>query len=730
MADLKQMKTSFLFIQLQSPSKCAERSQKAYSLAEPRTLFAVSRAACDTQRPDSPGREDTQPVCSNLKPQSGAYYTKGPAILGNEKTQPICCNFIRHTGAYNNQGTAYPGRGNARFACGNITSQPCETRTCAGTQGTQPKCGDFTRQAGNHAKKDAAYIERGYTQSACGGSKSQPSICNIDRQAYPVDGWCNPGTERLQPSCCDLRASRGKYVKKNPSCYQRNTQPPCSDIATQTSSALLPTDTAFSHLNNCKKGYPSAACAYVVPLVKSTDKPLLYDMGKKLKEEVADDNHKAAPEPSKVISCTNSSPSSCHRYVSSSWNAMDHQSGIKEERVWWKVEVCKPTVVKTPLLLKSPERKTFRDAVVEKSSRLTGYTGRTEGQLLATSYAMTVTTASPVKLQKAERYVWVSSTSAHSQNVAKAKYQFLFGEPMESTRDNASEVDDPGNTRLLPQAASVTNEFPEYGTTEHRENDCLGTGYLSEPTPCLGELKEPVMEKENLSVKSEPCEKENQKSQMEHFISDCVDTNGSSKPFMSSGETEPKVWPDDDSSRGQPSVHEGNTLDSSKANHSLFDQVKDLVVPSQEKVSQPLITAMVPTERKSYLYVEKELAAISEEETISLSESSLSQITEIVDFPKSQHSNIPVSDSNIPMGDVSPILRNGARNNTFGSFQVESTENAAIPSGDVSMVHLETEVSGKPFSSTMDGLQKDSLLSTDTSTVSGVVLRHFMSSME
>ncbi|XP_006884957.1 PREDICTED: PH and SEC7 domain-containing protein 3-like [Elephantulus edwardii] len=62
--------------------------------------------------------------------------------------------------------------------------------------------------------------------------------------------------------------------------------------------------------------------------------------------------------------------------------------------------------------------------------------------------------------KEAETFVWVNKASAHSQSVAKAKYEFLFGRSEEKTAD----IGDHGGSTLLPP--NVTNEFPEYGTME------------------------------------------------------------------------------------------------------------------------------------------------------------------------------------------------------------------------------------------------------------------------
>ncbi|XP_038180855.1 PH and SEC7 domain-containing protein 3 isoform X2 [Arvicola amphibius] len=62
--------------------------------------------------------------------------------------------------------------------------------------------------------------------------------------------------------------------------------------------------------------------------------------------------------------------------------------------------------------------------------------------------------------EPAETFVWGNTASAHSQSVAKAKYEFLFGKSEEKSPDTS----DHGGSTLLPPA--VTNEFPEYGTME------------------------------------------------------------------------------------------------------------------------------------------------------------------------------------------------------------------------------------------------------------------------
>ncbi|KAM5278694.1 PH and SEC7 domain-containing protein 3 isoform 2-T2 [Hipposideros larvatus] len=79
----------------------------------------------------------------------------------------------------------------------------------------------------------------------------------------------------------------------------------------------------------------------------------------------------------------------------------------------------------------------------------------------------------------AETFVWVNNASAHSQSVAKAKYEFLFGRSEEKTPDTS----DHGGSTLLPP--NVTNEFPEYGTMEESgEGLTTSLEFDAESLPC------------------------------------------------------------------------------------------------------------------------------------------------------------------------------------------------------------------------------------------------------
>ncbi|KAM5311518.1 PH and SEC7 domain-containing protein 3 isoform 3-T7 [Glossophaga mutica] len=87
----------------------------------------------------------------------------------------------------------------------------------------------------------------------------------------------------------------------------------------------------------------------------------------------------------------------------------------------------------------------------------------------------------------AETFVWGNNASAHSQSVAKAKYEFLFGRSEEKTPDTS----DHGGSTLLPP--NVTNEFPEYGTMEE-SGEGLRTSleFDAESLPCYPQGQEGV----------------------------------------------------------------------------------------------------------------------------------------------------------------------------------------------------------------------------------------------
>ncbi|XP_068089776.1 PH and SEC7 domain-containing protein 3 isoform X3 [Hyperolius riggenbachi] len=265
---------------------------------------------------------------------------------------------------------------------------------------------------------------------------------------------------------------------------------------------------------------------------------------------------------------------------------------------------------------------------------------------------------------------------------------------------------DPGNTRLLPQAASVINEFPEYGTTEATENDAFRAvyGHLGEPTQCLEERSEP----QNL----------NPVVYSDHFIQQPKqylhnEVNSGPQHLEYSADLNCSIQQELKSEAGCTFDVESNVDKASFPSPHTAEEFIEVMVPcEQETPVTP--TAQALQERKSYLYVERELAAISEEET--LSESSLSQITEIADYPRSQHNNSSSTSTimNHSNAEVeSTVISRVSSEENDGSDQTKSpspvcTENAAINGIGASTVQKDIEVRWEDNSPSMtDEKQKD-----------------------
>ncbi|XP_018432359.1 PREDICTED: PH and SEC7 domain-containing protein 3 [Nanorana parkeri] len=510
-----------------------------------------------------------------------------------------------------------------------------------------------------------------HSQKAC--SLAEGSLLAASRKACDTRGPDSSVREDTQPALSKLKIEADSSAQKRVSCL---------NICTA--------------MSNGTKSSPSTAQGYT--LAKTRERTFTDDQEEgscnQLRENAA--YKSTVPVRNQYASHTNSNPS--HSYVSNCWNVMDQLPSQEEDKMWWKVEVLKPSLGNPPIHLRSPECKTFRDAVVEKSAVLTGINDRAEGnrlegQILATKYTMSVTTASPVKLEKAERYVWVNSTSAHSQNVAKAKYKFLFGEPLPTEEEKVPETNDPGNTRLLSQAASVINEFPEYGTTEPRENDTFkgNQGHVIEPTQCIEEKRDlhkssPVLYNDHLTEQSEQCLHDNLKSGTQH-LTDGADSNCSTVQELNP-QTGCTLTVNIENIADNPIILSTQTA----------EQIEKVMVPGQEDTPYTPI-APVPQDKKCYLYVQRELAAISEEET--LSESSLSQITEIADYSRSQHSNISSStttimdNSNVEEESTLITRMNNEENNDSAQTQSPMpicVENSAINGIDTATVQTQMVV--------------------------------------
>ncbi|XP_058146047.1 PH and SEC7 domain-containing protein 3 isoform X2 [Dasypus novemcinctus] len=212
----------------------------------------------------------------------------------------------------------------------------------------------------------------------------------------------------------------------------------------------------------------------------------------------------------------------------------------------------------------------------------------------------------------AETFVWVNNASAHSQSVAKAKYEFLFGKSEEKTLD----ICDHGGSTLLPQ--NVTNEFPEYGTMEESgEGLQASLEFDVESLPCCPQGQQgarllaghpggldSVTEGPN-DARETPCPshpKDQRLQPLDSLISALKATE--TRP---SGTFQPPKVLDRDSVSGFSVQQVRNELD--PADHKT--QGADQLIPAgQEKSPGRLLAAEVTTEQNFHLRMEKDLTAL------------------------------------------------------------------------------------------------------------------------
>lgn len=266
---------------------------------------------------------------------------------------------------------------------------------------------------------------------------------------------------------------------------------------------------------------------------------------------------------------------------------------------------------------------------------------------------------------------------------------------------------------MLPQATGVINEFPEYGTTEPRENDTFkaSQGCLTEPSQCIEEKRDlpkcnPLVHNDHLT---EQCLHEIEKSGSQCLI-DCAEENCSKTQELNT----PTGCIVIENIEDHPIVQ----------SPEIEEQVEEVMVPGPEDTPYTPNTCIpsVPQDKKSFLYVQRELAAISEEET--LSESSLSQITEIADFSRSQHSDISTSttimDNNIEVESTVMSIVNKEESNSSAQSQSPlpvCVENAAINGIGTATVQTQLVVGwGDSSQSTADEKQNDTISLIDAGT--------------
>lgn len=212
-------------------------------------------------------------------------------------------------------------------------------------------------------------------------SLAEGSLLTASRKACDTRGPDSSVREDTQPALSKLKIEADRSAQERVSCI---------NICTA--------------MSNGTQNSPSTGQAYTLAkTTRRTSTPFTPDQREafchKLRANAAYTS--TVPVTNQYAARTNSSPS----YVSSCRNVMDELPSPGEDKMWWKVEVHKPSLTNTTIPLRSPECESFQDAVVNKSAILKDLSdgsmaNRLEGQILATKYTMTLTTASPVILEK------------------------------------------------------------------------------------------------------------------------------------------------------------------------------------------------------------------------------------------------------------------------------------------------------------------------------------------
>ncbi|XP_032185050.1 PH and SEC7 domain-containing protein 3 isoform X1 [Mustela erminea] len=229
---------------------------------------------------------------------------------------------------------------------------------------------------------------------------------------------------------------------------------------------------------------------------------------------------------------------------------------------------------------------------------------------------------------KAETFVWVNNASAHSQSVAKAKYEFLFGRSEEKPPDTS----DHGGSTLLPP--NVTNEFPEYGTMEESGEGLrtsLGFDTESLPGGPQGQQGVQLFDDHHSGPDSvaegpkdvrESLSQSHLKEQSLQPIDSLISTLKATEARIASGTLQATKVLDKDATSSF-SVQVDKELDT--APHKTKRQRANKSFPSgHEKGPDIPLSAEVTTEENSYLSIQKDLTVLLTGET----QAELSKVTD------------------------------------------------------------------------------------------------------
>ncbi|NXG12885.1 PSD3 protein, partial [Grallaria varia] len=205
----------------------------------------------------------------------------------------------------------------------------------------------------------------------------------------------------------------------------------------------------------------------------------------------------------------------------------------------------------------------------------------------------------------AEALVWDNDVSAHAQNVAKAKYEFLFGLEEEKPSEMGSGR---GSNTLVPH--TIINEFPEYGTVEpSRQAPTASLMHHAEPVTCSPERQDSHHHVRPIPRCAAPVDNSRPDAEAAQLhTSESLQPVGNMPEVMKSSQwlQATKVQ-----ERANTSLNSETQMEKKSVTGSQNVQAAREPVPAgQEKLSDVPFPSERTAEEKNHLIIEEDLAAI------------------------------------------------------------------------------------------------------------------------
>ncbi|XP_060752498.1 PH and SEC7 domain-containing protein 3 isoform X3 [Tachysurus vachellii] len=409
MGDHHQVKTSFLFIQLQSPSRAqqCQPSAKSVSLVTPEDVSSAT-AAADTTQPSvgdlesTYKREDESITVYKDATNDNILLSEDSKPIREESPSPLFADGITEKSYFSNStidnklaNQDTNSSSSSECLIGNVFLMKTDSQECLSCE--------FTKSLNSVSEKDNS-VEHSveFIWPLCQDGPEtmseaiqSPSLGNFPRSSF------GPRVSFLYPSTESDSLNKTTPCNPDPSPTPSGVPPACAPTSTFLPSTHQPSHSSWVHSAKHKE------------------------------EAAAQEKTHTAPSPN-------------------------------TERTTFVSAVIKRSSVLCGDVWKAAYSSSEVTSAMEKSSEipsLAGGAGKPNQIITLTTESLHTDTAPSTMLrsaapEKAETFVWVNGSSSHAQIVAKAKYEFLFGKtPDSSSPDTAST---PDSTPQLEANVSTT----------------------------------------------------------------------------------------------------------------------------------------------------------------------------------------------------------------------------------------------------------------------------------